>query len=48
METGKLSFAQDLVAKFPTTLHDRPKHLVVASPSKENLARIELKECATN
>ncbi len=48
MKPGKLCFPQSFVAKLAAALHDCPKHLIVASSSKENLPRVELEKCTSN
>lgn len=44
MQACELGFPKYLVTKFPSALHDCTKHLVVASASEENLARVEFEE----
>ena len=48
VEGGKFCFPEDLVAEFAPTFHDSSKHLVIASASEQNFARVELEESTSN
>lgn len=48
MLTGEFGLAQDLVAEFPSALHDSAKHLIVVAASEENLACVQLEKGTTD
>ena len=45
VEAGKLCFPQYLMAEFTSAFHDSTKHLIIASTSEQDFARVELEEC---
>ncbi len=47
MQASELGFSQRLVVEFSPAFHDCTEHLIVASSSKEYLAGVQFKQCAT-
>lgn len=46
VQAGKFSLAKDLMTEFPSAFHYCTKHLVIATPGKKNLPRIQFEKCA--